>query len=39
MSVTKSSMLGSVRPAIEAARAANRSLAILLPFSFWAGEK
>jgi sulfopyruvate decarboxylase subunit alpha len=39
MSVTTPSMLSSVKPAIEAARAANRSLAILLPFSFWAGEK
>ncbi len=39
MSVTAPSMLSSVKPAIEAARAANRSLAILLPFSFWAGEK
>lgn len=39
VSVTKCSMLGSVKPAIDAARATNRSLAILLPFSFWAGEK
>ena len=39
VSVTQRSMLDSVKPAIEAARAANRSLAILLPFSFWAGDQ
>lgn len=39
LSVTKPSMLSLVKPAIEAARAANRSLAILLPFSFWTGDK
>jgi sulfopyruvate decarboxylase subunit alpha len=39
VSVTEPSMLHVVKPAIEAARAANRSLAVLLPFSFWAGEK
>jgi sulfopyruvate decarboxylase subunit alpha len=36
VSVTERAMLSSVKPAIEAARAAKRSLAILLPFSFWA---
>ncbi len=39
VSVTEPAMLGKVQPAIESARAANRSLAILLPFSFWAGDK
>ena len=39
VSITKPSMLGSVKPAIEAARAANRSLAVLLPFSFWDGDQ
>jgi hypothetical protein len=28
-------MLSSMQPAIEQARAARRSLALLLPFSFW----
>ncbi len=39
LSITEPSMLGLIKPAIEAARSANRSLAILLPFSFWAGDK
>jgi sulfopyruvate decarboxylase subunit alpha len=39
LSITEPSMLSLVKPAIQAAREENRSLAILLPFSFWAGEK
>jgi sulfopyruvate decarboxylase subunit alpha len=39
VSIREPSMLNVLKPAIEAARAANRSLAILLPFSFWAGGK
>lgn len=39
LSVPTPDMLSLVQPAVERARKANRSLAILLPFSFWAGDK
>jgi sulfopyruvate decarboxylase subunit alpha len=35
LSVPNPEMLSSMQPAIEQARAARRSLALLLPFSFW----
>jgi sulfopyruvate decarboxylase subunit alpha len=36
--VRASAMLTLVQPAIDGARRAHRSLAILLPFSFWTGD-
>ena len=38
LTVATPAMLGLVKPHIEGARRDNRSLAILLPFSFWAGD-